>query len=165
MAPAVLSVEFWICGRKIRQASGGRLGCLTLKSCKILHRLIKNIIFNKTEIFVGKNTLDHACQIFCSKSNGETMYHWFFLLEITVVKIMNNLNVCSAHSYLYPRAIYTHGLGLRIAVTYSRETRSEYYKNHFENSNFWGMWHGHVTYSFINMLLISTGNFVWRLLS
>ena len=34
----------------------------------------------------------------------ETMYHWFFLLEITVVKIMNNLNVCSAHSYLYPRS-------------------------------------------------------------
>jgi hypothetical protein len=32
------------------------------------------------------------------------MYHWFFLLKITVVKIMNNLNVCSAHSYLYPRS-------------------------------------------------------------
>ena len=95
----------------------------------VVFRLIKNIIFNKTESFVGKNTLAHACQIFCSKSNCETMYHWFFLLEITVVKIMNNLNVCSAHSYLYPRAIYTHGLGLRIAVTYSRETRSEFYKH------------------------------------
>ena len=37
------------------------------------------------------------------------------------------------------------------------------YKNHFENSNFWGMWPlghvGHVTYSFINMLFISTGIF------
>jgi endonuclease/exonuclease/phosphatase family metal-dependent hydrolase len=32
------------------------------------------------------------------------MYHWFFLLEITMVKIMNNLNVCSAHSSLYPRS-------------------------------------------------------------
>jgi hypothetical protein len=32
------------------------------------------------------------------------MYHWFFLLEITVVKIMNSLNVCSAHSYLYLRS-------------------------------------------------------------
>jgi hypothetical protein len=32
------------------------------------------------------------------------MYHWFFLLEITVVKIMNSLNVCSAHSYLYPQS-------------------------------------------------------------
>jgi hypothetical protein len=30
------------------------------------------------------------------------MYHWFVLLEITVVKVMNNLNACSAHSYLYP---------------------------------------------------------------
>jgi hypothetical protein len=65
--------------------------------------LMKNIIFNKTECFVGRNTSDHACQTFCSKSNCETMYHWFFLLEITVAKIMNNLNVCSAHSYLYPR--------------------------------------------------------------
>ena len=42
-------------------------------------RLMKNIIFNKTEIFVVKNTNDHACQIFCSKSNCETMYHWFRL--------------------------------------------------------------------------------------
>jgi hypothetical protein len=32
------------------------------------------------------------------------MYHWCFLLEITVVKIMNNLTVCSTHSYLYPRS-------------------------------------------------------------
>ena len=31
------------------------------------------------------------------------MHYWFFLLKITVVKIMNNLNVCSSHSYLYPR--------------------------------------------------------------
>jgi hypothetical protein len=30
------------------------------------------------------------------------MYHWFFLLEITVVKIINYLYVCSTHSYLYP---------------------------------------------------------------
>ena len=67
-------------------------------------RLMKNIIFNKTESFRWRNTSSHACQIFCSKSNCETMYHWFFLLEITVAKIMNNLNVCSAHSYLYPRS-------------------------------------------------------------
>ena len=67
-------------------------------------RLMKNIIFNKTKRFLGRNTSDHACQIFCFKSNCETMYHWFFLLEITVVKIMNNLNVCSAHSYLYTRS-------------------------------------------------------------
>ena len=43
--------------------------------------------------------------------------------------------------------------------------QSKIYKNHFENSNFWGtgMWPlghvGHVTYSFINMLYISTGIF------
>jgi hypothetical protein len=48
---------------------------------------------NVAESFVGRNTSNHACQIFCSKSNCETMYHWFFLLEITVVKIMNKLNV------------------------------------------------------------------------
>ena len=40
---------------------------------------------------------------------------------------------------------------------------SKSYKNHFENSNFWDMWPlchiGHVTYSFINMLFISTGIF------
>ena len=50
--------------------------------------------------FWGMNTSNHTCQIFCSKSNCETMYHWFFLLEISVAKIMINLNVCSAHSYL-----------------------------------------------------------------
>ena len=70
----------------------------------IVFRLMKNIIFNKTDIFVGGNTCDHACQICCSKSTCGNMYHWFFLLEITLVKKMNNLNVCSAHSYLYPRS-------------------------------------------------------------
>jgi len=65
---------------------------------------MKNIIMNKSESFVGKNNSDHACQIFCSKSNCEAIYHWFFLIEITVVKLMNNGNVCSAYSYLYPRS-------------------------------------------------------------
>jgi len=45
--------------------------------------------------------------------------------------------------------------------------QSKIYKNHFENSNFWGMWPlvhvGHVTYSFINMLFISTGIFYDKL--
>ena len=38
-------------------------------------RLMKNIIFNKTERFVGRNTSNHACQnfIFYSKSNCETI--------------------------------------------------------------------------------------------
>ena len=77
---------------------------LNFRSVFVVFRLMKNIILNKIESFVGKNTSDHACQIFCSKSNCETMYHWFFLLEITVVKIMSNLNVCSGHSYLYPHS-------------------------------------------------------------
>ena len=34
-------------------------------------RLLKNIIFNKTKSFVGRNTSDHACQIFCSKGNWD----------------------------------------------------------------------------------------------
>jgi len=37
--------------------------------------LMKNIIFNKTKSFVGRNTGDHACQIFCTKSNYETEYY------------------------------------------------------------------------------------------
>ena len=41
----------------------------------ISFRLMKNIIFNKNNIFVGRDTSDHACQIFCTKSNCETMYH------------------------------------------------------------------------------------------
>jgi len=68
--------------------------------------LMKNIIFNKTESFVGRNTSNNACQILFSKSNRETMYHWFFILKITVIKIMNNLNVCCTHIYLYPRSRY-----------------------------------------------------------
>ena len=60
----------------------------------------------KTERILGRNTCDHACQIFGSKGNCQTMYRWFFLLEITVVKIMNNLN------FAPPTAIYTHGPGL-----------------------------------------------------
>jgi hypothetical protein len=45
--------------------------------------------------------------------------------------------------------------------------QSKNYKNHLEDSNFWGMWPlghvGHVTYSFINMLLISTAIFYDKL--
>jgi hypothetical protein len=32
-------------------------------------RLMNNTIFDKTESFVGRNTSNHNCQIFCSKSN------------------------------------------------------------------------------------------------
>ena len=44
---------------------------------------------------------------------------------------------------------------------------SKNYKKYFQNSNFWGMWSlghvGHVAYSFIDMLFISTGIFDDRL--
>ena len=65
---------------------------------------MNNIIFNKTESFGGRNISGHACQIYFSKGNCESVYHWFFLLEITVSKLLNYLNVCSSHSYLYPRS-------------------------------------------------------------
>jgi hypothetical protein len=34
---------------------------------------MKNIISNKTESFVGRNTSENACQIFCSKSNWKNV--------------------------------------------------------------------------------------------
>jgi hypothetical protein len=49
------------------------LGTLILEVIFVVFRLMKNIIFNKIESFVGRNTIDHACQIFCSKSNYETV--------------------------------------------------------------------------------------------
>jgi hypothetical protein len=55
---------------------------------------------------IGRNTSNHACQIFYSKSNCETMYHWFFMRKITVVKIMNDLPP--------PTAIYSPGSGLNV---------------------------------------------------
>ena len=46
-------------------------------------------------------------------------------------------------------------------VKYNTLRQSKIYKNHFENSDFWGMWPkghvGQVTCSFINMLFISMG--------
>ena len=46
-------------------------------------------------------------------------------------------------------------------IKYNTLRQSKIYKNHFENSNFWGMWPlgyvGQVAYSFINMLFISMG--------
>ena len=39
----------------------------------VVFRLMKNIIFNKTESFVRRNTSNHAFKIYCSKSNCETI--------------------------------------------------------------------------------------------
>jgi hypothetical protein len=53
----------------------------------------------------------------------------------------------------------------KLAVLFKKNIicQSKIYNNHFQKSNFWGMWPlghvGHVTYSFINMLFISTGIF------
>jgi hypothetical protein len=85
---------------------------LNFKVNFVVFRLMKNIIFNKTESFAGRNTSDHACQIFCSKSNCETMYHWFFLLEITMVKKWTIWMLAP------PTAIYTHGPGLSSYLYY-----------------------------------------------
>jgi hypothetical protein len=41
----------------------------------VVFRLMKYIIFNESERFVGTHTSDQACQIFCSKGNCETIYH------------------------------------------------------------------------------------------
>ena len=68
--------------------------------------------FNKTDSSIGRNTSNHACQIFCSKSNFETMYHWFFLLEITVVKKW------TIWMFARSTAIYTHGPGLSEQATF-----------------------------------------------
>jgi hypothetical protein len=110
--PLIWTAYLWKCmSYDQRDIKVTYLRNLNFRSDFCSFRLRKNIIFNKTESLVGRNTSDrHACQIVCSKSNCETMYHLFFLLETIVVKIMNNLNVCSAYSYLYPRltAIYTH---------------------------------------------------------
>jgi len=126
-------------------------------------RLMKNIIFNKTESLVGRNTCDHACQIFCSKGNCETMYHWFFLLEITVVKIMNNLNVCSAHSYLYPQfrfnwvfialasSVVCHGFEPRLGQTKDYEIGIWYFSTKhttlLSDSKVWMAWDENVSVS------------------
>jgi hypothetical protein len=69
-------------------------------------RLTKNNFFNKIESFVGRNTSNHDCQIFYSISNCETMYHWIFLLEITVVK------KTPIWIFAPPTAIYVHSPGL-----------------------------------------------------
>jgi hypothetical protein len=52
----------------------------------VVFRLMKNIIFNKTESFVGRNTSNHACQIFCSKSRA-----------VKLCRILKISEVCLGH--------------------------------------------------------------------
>jgi hypothetical protein len=52
----------------------------------------------------------------------------------------------------------------KLSVSFKKNIlrQSKIYKNHFENSNFWGIWPlghvGHVTYSFINIVFITAIN-------
>jgi hypothetical protein len=62
----------------------------------VVFRLMKNIIFNKTESFVGRNTSDHACQIVCSKSNCETIN---LVLNIFTVEVF--FTVCFNHAVIW----------------------------------------------------------------
>jgi inhibitor of KinA sporulation pathway (predicted exonuclease) len=83
------------------------------------------------------------------------MYHWFFLLEITVVKIMNNLNVFSAHTtprpglrrtflqsidvvFLEKKVFFHTKLSVLLKIIFFHQSKN--YKNQFKNSNFCGMW-------------------------
>ena len=66
-------------------------------------------------------------------------------------------------SYFWGKIFDRHGHKTFSLIQNNILHQSKNYKNHFENSNFWGIWPlsnvGHVTYSFINMLFISTGIF------
>jgi hypothetical protein len=79
--------------------------------------------------------------------------------DITVVNIMNNLNVSSAHSYSYPRSRFK----INKFSTFSFKHYGRPMTALKSCSTFRGMWPlghiGYVTYSFINMLFISTGIF------
>ena len=89
---------------------------------------MKNIIFNKTKSFIGRNTSEHACQIFCSKSNCETMYHWFFSPQDNRGQINETISM-----FAPPTAIYTYALSLslfnlitkgdKITVTWSEKVQ------------------------------------------
>ena len=80
---------------------------LNFRSGFVDFRLMKNIIFNKTESFVGRNTSNHACQIFCSKSNCETVSLIFPPRDYRGHK--NEQSECLLRS----TTIYTHGPGLK----------------------------------------------------
>ena len=55
--------------------------------------LMRSIVFNKTEGFVGRSTGGRVCQVFCSGSGCGAVYRWFLLLEIAVVGVVSGLGV------------------------------------------------------------------------
>ena len=58
---------------------------------------MKNIIFNKTESFVGRNTSDNAGQIFCSKSN------WNYISLIFPPRDNRGQNHEQSECFLHPQ--------------------------------------------------------------
>jgi transposase len=72
-------------------------------------RLMKNIVFNKTESFGRRNTSNHAFQIFCSKSNCM----WNCVSLILPPRDNRGQNNEQSECFAPPTAIYTHGPGLR----------------------------------------------------
>jgi hypothetical protein len=88
---------------------------------------MKNIIFNKTKSFVGRNTSEHACQIFCSKSN------WNYVSLIFSPRDNRGQNNETISMFAPPTAIYTYALSLslfnlitkgdKITVTWSEKVQ------------------------------------------
>ena len=69
-------------------------------------RLVKNIIINKTGNFVERNTSNHACQIFCSKSNCEMYVSLMFPPQDNRGQ-NNEQSECLLRPQLYPRSRFT----------------------------------------------------------
>ena len=71
-------------------------------------RLTKNIFFNETESFVGRNTSNRACQIFFAKSN------WNYVSLIFPPRGNRGKKKWTIWMFAPPTAIYTHGRDLII---------------------------------------------------
>ena len=87
----------------------------------VLHRW-RILYLIRTKSFVWRNTSDHACQICCSKSNCETVYHWFVPLETTWRK------QCTIWMFAPPTAIHTHAPALNHLAFQSFDS-NRYFRN------------------------------------
>ena len=108
---------------------------------------MKNIIFNKTKSFVGRKTSDHACQIFCSKRNCET------------------ISIIDFSSWRYPRSrfkLYTIGYYRSMFGIWSILTNINMKTTYDLNKwSFHLLWYFFRITSFYQVLLIATcANFV-----
>jgi hypothetical protein len=143
------------------------------------------LIFNTTESLGGRNTSNHSLpEPLTDTVNGFTIKG----CDTSVIKCLSNSSVidfsikfaCFKDDILFFKIISVgkyqtvSGSGkewllvflppkLSVVLKINILHQSKSYKNHFENSNCLGMWPlghvVHVTYSFINMLFISTGIF------